>query len=75
MKKPTCLLAVLDRSSADSPLLTKAARLARRFDARLELFLCDAEHAYALKHEYEPSHSEEVRRNCMTIISPAKLPS
>jgi universal stress protein E len=65
MKKPTHLLVVLDRSSADLALLAKAARLARRFDARLELFLCDAPHAYALKHEYEPSHSDEVRRNCM----------
>jgi universal stress protein E len=66
MKNPTHLLAVLDRSSSDPVLLVKAARLARRFGARLELFLCDAEHAYALKHDYESSHSEAARRNYIT---------
>jgi universal stress protein E len=66
MEKLTYILAVLDRSEGDRRLLAKAAALARRFGARLELFLCDAEHAYALKHEYEPSHSDEVRRACMT---------
>ncbi len=66
MKKPTHLLAVLDRSISDHALVTKAARLARLFGAHLELFLCDAEHAYALKHAYEPRHSDEVRRKCMS---------
>jgi universal stress protein E len=65
MEKPTYILAVLDHTDTDSRLLAKASGLARRFRARLELFLCDAEHAYALKHEYEPSHSNEVRRSCM----------
>ena len=65
MKTPAHVLAVLDRSSSDHALVTKAARLARLFGAHLELFLCDAEHAYALKHTYEPSHSEEVRRGCL----------
>jgi universal stress protein E len=49
----------------DYSLVEKASRLALQFDARLELFLCDAEHAYALKHEYEPSRNDEFRRSCM----------
>ena len=65
MKRPTCILAVLDRSPMDSSLIAKASRLAARFDARFELFLCDAEHAYAMKHEYEPSHNVEFHRDCM----------
>jgi len=65
VKDPTFLLAVLDRSTSDHAVVAKAARLARRLGARLELFLCDAEHAFELKHEYEPSHNEEVRRSCV----------
>jgi len=65
VNNPTCLLAVLDRSTSDHALVTKAAQLARRLGARLELFLCDAEHAYELKHDYEPSHSDAVRRGCV----------
>jgi len=65
MKNTTCVLAVLDRSTSDHALLAKSARLARRLGARLELFLCDAEHAYELKHDYEPSHIDAVRRSCI----------
>jgi len=65
MKRPPFILAVLDRGPADAALVAKASQLAARFEARLELFLCDAEHAYALKHEYEPSHNVEFRRECM----------
>lgn len=66
MKRPTYILAVLDGGLMDSGLVAKAASLAAAFDARLELFLCDAEHAYALKREYEPSHNDEFRRTCMS---------
>lgn len=66
VKTPACLLVVFDRSTADHALVVKAARLARRLGARLELFLCDAEHAYELKHDYEPSHTDAVRRSCVT---------
>lgn len=65
MKRPNSVLAALDHGSADAGLAAKASQLAARFDARLELFLCDAEHAYAMKHEYEPSHNVEFRRDCM----------
>src|SRR4051812_16256765 len=32
--------------------LSKALTLARRFGAKLELFLCDSQHASSLKHSY-----------------------
>ena len=65
MKAPTCLLIVLDRSSCDPVVLAKAGKLARRFGARLELFLCDAEHAFELKHDYEPGHRAAVSQECV----------
>ena len=65
MKLPAHILAVLDHSDSDSILIAKAATLVRQLDARLELFLCDAEHAYALKHEYEPRHNEQARQACL----------
>jgi len=66
MDKPTSILAIAGCRATDSDLVSKATRLARRWGARLELFLCDADHAYALEHAYEPSGVEEARRACMT---------
>lgn len=62
---PDSILVVADRSPADAGLLVKAARLAKRFGADLELLLCDAEHAYALEHAYERSGVETVRQHCV----------
>jgi universal stress protein E len=55
------ILAVLDGSDADVGVLTKAVALAHRHAAALELFLCDAEHAFALQHAYDPTGVEECR--------------
>jgi universal stress protein E len=63
MKTPKRLLVVLGRNSSDHALLMKAGRLAWRFGAQLELFLCDAEHAYVLKHDYEPNHVAAASRD------------
>jgi universal stress protein E len=65
MKRLSYILAVLDRGPMDSALLTKAAALGAHFNGRLELFLCDAERAYVMKHDYEPSHNDELRRTCL----------
>ncbi len=65
MRQPTSILAILDRSRLDYDVLAKAARIAEQSGATLELFLCDAEHAYALKREYDPSHNPQVRRECL----------
>jgi universal stress protein E len=39
--------------------------LARHFGARLELFLCDSEYAYSLRHTYDSSGVAEARRTCL----------
>jgi universal stress protein E len=65
MKRVSKVLAVLDRGPTDSALVTKAEALAAQLNGRLELFLCDAEHAYVMKHDYLPSRNGEFRRTCM----------
>jgi len=45
--------------------LRKAFILARHFQAHIELFLCDAEHAYALRHLYDRRGAEEARDACL----------
>lgn len=55
MAKAKSILVVSTQCEVDSALLTKAARVARSLARPLELFLCDAEQAYALKHSYEPN--------------------
>ena len=65
IQAPGSILVVADRSPADAELLVKAARVAKRFGAKLELLLCDSEHAYALEHAYERSGVETVRQHCV----------
>jgi universal stress protein E len=60
MKTPSNFLVVVDRSSCDAIVLAKAGELARRCGARLELFLCDAERAFFLKHDYDSSCNKAV---------------
>ena len=59
--KPDSILMVADGSSADAWLLAKAMHLASQCGASLELFSCDAEHAYELKHAYDPRGVESAR--------------
>jgi len=49
MRKIKSILVVANRDDTDKPLLEKAVQLARRLGARLELFACDAEHAYIMR--------------------------
>jgi universal stress protein E len=53
MQNMTSILVVLDRGAGDLPLVMKAIILARAFSARIELFTCDAEHEYELRHSYD----------------------
>jgi universal stress protein E len=64
MRKLNRILAVLDGTDADAMILGKAVASARRQGASLELFLCDAEQAYSLRHAYDPRGVEESRQNC-----------
>jgi universal stress protein E len=65
MKSLTSILVVVDRSDRDRPVLEKAMALATDFGARVELFLCDAEHEYVLRHSYDPSGTEKAREACL----------
>jgi universal stress protein E len=65
MDKLTSILVVIDPADTSFHVLLKAIVLARHFGARLELFLCDSEHAYALRHSYDPSGIERARQACL----------
>lgn len=47
------ILVVVERNEDALPVFTKACTLARQFGARIELFMCDAERGYALRHAYD----------------------
>jgi len=47
------ILVALDRGPTSRHILLKAVTVARRFGARLHLFLCDAERVYVSHHQYE----------------------
>jgi universal stress protein E len=53
------ILVVANRDDSDKALLEKAVRLARRLGARIELFVCDSEHAYTMRHAYDPTGVEQ----------------
>jgi universal stress protein E len=66
MQKLNSILVVLDRRRSPRHLLAKAMVLARHFHAKVELFLCDSEHAYALRHAYDASGVQKARDACVT---------
>jgi len=59
------ILVVIDRQGRAHDVLARAVMLARHFDARLELFLCDAEPAYALRHLYDARGAEQAQGACL----------
>lgn len=65
MNKLTSILVVVERGIGQQHALHKACVLARHFKARLELFLCDAEHAYTLRHIYDRQGVAEARAACV----------
>src|SRR5581483_7829809 len=65
MKDLTSILVVLDRSARDTLLLAKALVLARELNARIELFSCDSEHAYAPQHADERGGIGLARQNAI----------
>jgi len=66
MQPVSSILVVVDRSPAAADAVAKAVLLARKFQARIELFMCDAERAYALSQAYVPRGVEEARHACLT---------
>lgn len=65
MRDLRSILVVVDRSDRDAVVTEKALALAQRFSARLELFLCDAEHEYSLRHSYDSAPAEASRAQCL----------
>jgi universal stress protein E len=57
------ILVALGREGDPAAILARAVALARRFNAGLEIFLCEAEGAYALQHQYDVSGGEAARRS------------
>jgi universal stress protein E len=57
------ILVALGREDNPAPILAKAATLARCFHARIEIFLCEAERAFALQHQYDAGDSDRLRRS------------
>jgi universal stress protein E len=66
MQELKSILVVLDRGGTPRHVLAKAMVLARHFRARVELFLCDSEQAYTLRHAYDVSGVEKAREACLT---------
>jgi universal stress protein E len=66
MQPVNSILVVVDRSPAAGDAVAKAILLARKFNARIELFMCDAERGYALSQAYVPAGVEEARHACLT---------
>lgn len=59
MAKTDSILVVSTRCEAEPFLMTKAARVARSLGLAVELFVCDAEQAYTLKHSFESNGFEK----------------
>src|SRR5688572_26184156 len=66
MNKLRSILVVIERGDASQHALRKACVLARHFGAKLELFLCDAERAYTMRHAYDRRGVAEARASCVT---------
>ncbi|HEY6924439.1 MAG TPA: universal stress protein [Steroidobacteraceae bacterium] len=65
MSKVTRILAVLDGTDEDAVVVSKAVAIAHQHRAPLELFLCDAQRAYALLHSYDQTEVDIFRRKCI----------
>jgi len=63
--KLTSILAVIDPADESRYVVAKAMVLARHFRARVELFLCESERAYSMRHAYDPAGLREANRVCV----------
>jgi universal stress protein E len=65
MDKLTSIMVVVDQEGHNRAVLAKAMVLARHFRAKVELFLCDSEQAYALRHSYDSTGIARARESCL----------
>jgi universal stress protein E len=61
MQPVRSILVALETDRDSMGALGRAAMLARRFGAGVDLFLCEAELAYALHHQYDPGSTNVIR--------------
>jgi universal stress protein E len=62
MRPVNSILIVLSREGDPSKVIQRGVRLARCFKAHIELFLCEAECAYVLEHQYHAGGIDAARR-------------
>jgi universal stress protein E len=62
MRPVNSILIVLSREGDPSKVVQRGLMLARRFNAHIELFLCEAECAYVLEHQYHAGGTDAARR-------------
>src|SRR4051794_3982762 len=65
MQSINSILVVVDLSNTASDAVTKGVVLARKFGARIELFMCDADRAFMLSQAYVPAGVLEARKSCL----------
>jgi nucleotide-binding universal stress UspA family protein len=65
LNKLNAILVVIESFEPVQQVLAKAMVLARHFGAGLELFLCDSEQAYMLKHAYDQAGVDQARQACL----------
>ena len=75
MKRLDRILAVLDPTAEAQPALGKAATLARRFGATLELFICDFDPALSGKPFFDTDKLRRLREEFVgeRLESPAQF--
>ncbi len=65
MNRIKSILVIAERSGEVAGALQKACIVARHFGAAIELFACDAEHAYMAEHAYDPRGVGDAVRQCL----------
>lgn len=65
MNRIKSILVIAERSGEGPGALQKACIIARHFGAAIELFTCDAEHAYMAEHAYDPRGVSDAVTRCL----------
>jgi universal stress protein E len=65
MNRIKTILVIAQRSGEVAGALQKACIIARHFDASIELFTCDAEHAYMAEHTYDQRGVSDAVAQCL----------
>jgi universal stress protein E len=65
MNRIKSVLVIAERSGEIAGALQKACIVARHFGAAIELFACDAEHAYMAQHAYDSERIRDAVAQCL----------